>query len=68
VITPSSTPGEGITLSVPVALTGYIIEVTDDLGSGIWTPLNQEPVQEGDQNIIRIVITSGAKFFRLRPL
>jgi hypothetical protein len=45
---------------------GFVLEAADRLDNPTWTPVTGIPAIEGDQQVVRVDATPGARFFRLR--
>jgi hypothetical protein len=58
--------GSSLTISWPAAATDHLLECTDDISSGTWEIVADEPTIAGDQNSVLLNIGSAAKFYRLR--
>jgi len=57
--------GGAITLSWPVAPSGYRVEVSDSLGPAAWRSAGREPLSDGDRWSLAITPAAGQRFFRL---
>jgi hypothetical protein len=57
---------DSATVSWPLYLTGYILESTDDLTTGVWTAVDSGVAESGTQNLLTILAPPPVRFFRLR--
>jgi alpha-L-arabinofuranosidase len=66
---PGMTPeiyGGTLTLSWPVASSGFSVDATTNLASGVWSPLPVAPQLVGGQWQVNIPVSGGQQFYRLR--
>jgi hypothetical protein len=58
--------GKIVELSWPDQAAGLVLETTDDLRSGHWTPVLQAPVSESGKKKLLLPTGNSTRFFRLR--
>jgi len=58
--------GSTIYIFWPASFSGFVLETTSNLASGIWTPVTAPPVQVGNQYLEPITLTGTNTFYRLR--
>lgn len=55
-----------VTISWPVAATGFILEASDQLTSTNWSTVTNVPTTIGDQKVTTLGATANARFYRLK--
>lgn len=58
--------GANAVLSWPVAISGFTLEYTTQLGSGVWTTEAASVVNTATEHTVTVPALSGRRFYRLR--
>jgi hypothetical protein len=58
--------GNSAVLSWPLSVTGFTLEYTTQLGSGVWTTEGSAVVDTGTEHTVTVPADSGRRFYRLK--
>jgi hypothetical protein len=62
----ASREGNDLILKWPVAATGYVLQISNDISSAAnWLPASLDISVSGDLNVVRVSMTQGQRWFRL---
>ena len=56
----------GVEITWPATSSAIVLEATDDLTGGTWTPVTESPVVEAGQSRLHIAAPGGTRFYRLK--
>jgi subtilase family serine protease len=62
----TSISGDSLTVSWPIGPAGFVLEMSDDLTSGSWTPVPGSPTVYNGWNRQTVPVNGANQFFRLR--
>jgi hypothetical protein len=56
----------GLELKWPSTSSAWVLEETEDLNAGQWTPVAQTPVMPNGETLVTLATPSGNRFYRLK--
>ena len=58
--------GKTLKIAWTTDVEGWLLEATNDLAGGVWSPVDDPVVVEGDEWVLRVPLSGRARFFRLK--